>query len=136
MASTKTSQNNKYVYSSIDQLKFVQMNYFTTQSNNAQSCDQKIEIIQLICFLTQKMHEKDPEKYDSALKVLSIIFNDDFTIMEETSGDNQAIRSFGLICDDLLWGTNTPIKKPEGYSNASEIKDKIISYFKEELAPF
>ena len=56
--------------------------------------------------------------------------------MEETSGDNQAIRSFGLICDDLLWGTNTPIKKPEGYSNASEIKDKIISYFKEELAPF
>ena len=112
------------------------MNYFTTQSNNAQSCNQKNEIIQLIWFLTQKMQEKDPEKYDSALKVLSVIFNNDFTIMEETSGDNQAIRSFGLICDDLLWGTNTPIKKPEGYSNASEIKDKIISYFKEELAPF
>ena len=34
------------------------MNYFTTQSNNAQSCDQKIEIIQLICFLTQKKLKK------------------------------------------------------------------------------
>ena len=112
------------------------MNYFTTQSNNAQSCEQKIEIIQLICFLTQKMKEKDPEKYDSALKVLGVIFKEDFTMMEESSGESTAIRSFGLICDDLLWGTNSPIKKPEGYNNASEIKDKIISYFKEELAPF
>ena len=137
MASTKNSQSNPYVYKDLEQIKFVQMNYFTTQSNNAQSCAQKLEIINLICFLTQKMKQKDPEKYDSAVTVLNAIFNGrNFMTIGELCGEDSAIRAFGLLCDDLLWGTNDVLPKPEGYNNASEIKDKIISYFTEELAPF
>lgn len=112
------------------------MNYFSTASNNAQSCEQKMEIIRLICFLTQKMCEKDPEKYGSALKVLSVIFGRDVQVADSICGNDATIRAFGLICDDLLWGTCVPIARPEGYKNASEIKDKIVSYFNEEIAPF
>lgn len=116
------------------------MNYFSTGSNNAASYLQKLELINLICFLTQKLNKKDPEKYPSCLSVLSAIFNVDLNNMETAQHcltiSAEHVRSFGLICDDLLWGTNDEIAKPEGITNAKEIKEKIINYFTEEWAPF
>jgi hypothetical protein len=121
----------------MDALKFMQANYFSTASNNAQSAKQKLEIIQLICFLTQIMQKKNPEKYSNALAVLGVIFNTDFNNNPElVNGDFNTIRSFGMICDDILWGTNEQLDKPEGYSSAKDIKDKIVNYFSEEWAPF
>ena len=115
----------------------MQDNYFSTLSNNAQSFKQKLDMIKLICFLTQVMKKKNPEKYPDALTMLGVIFNVDLHKIDQTmTGDYSIIRAFGLICDDLLWGTNDDIEKPEGYSNAKEIKDKIINYFTEEWAPF
>lgn len=141
MASTKNSQkNNPYVFESIDSLKYMQATYFATGTNCAQSYKQKMDIINLICFLTQKMSQKDPEKYSSCLKVLSAIFgtNIEDSTLDKTliSASAEHIRSFGLICDDLMWGTSDEIAKPEGFTNAKEIKDKIISYFKDEWLPF
>lgn len=111
-----------------------------TGTNNAQSYAQKLDIVNLICFLSQKMSKKDPKRYSSCLSVLSIIFNNDFSDMSNdrhcTQVDPVQIRSFGLICDSLLWGTNDDIPKPEGFNNVKEIKDKIITYFTEEWIPF
>lgn len=141
MASTKNSQkDNPYVLESIDSIKYMQSVYFSTGTNCAQSYKQKLDIINLICFLTQKMNQKDPDKYSSCLKVLSAIFEtnlEDATLDKTLINANaECVRSFGLICDDLMWGTTDEITKPEGYSNAKEIKDKIISYFKDEWLPF
>lgn len=139
MVLTKNSQNNPYVLKSLDSIKFMQANYFDTNSNNARSYAQKLEIINLICFLSQKLHKKDPEKYPSCISVLETIFevnleNDDFP-RECYDYSLTAIRSFGLMCDNLLWGTEDDIPKPENITNAKEIKDKIYNYFKNEWTP-
>lgn len=141
MALKKNSpETNPYVLNSIDSIKFMQASYFSTASNNAGSLTQKLEIITLITFLTQVMNKKDPVKYPDSLSVLSAIFGIDLSKVEEeksyTSVDVKTVRSFALLCDDLLWGTNEDLKKPEGITNASEIKDKIITYFTDEWAPF
>ena len=142
MALKKNSQEtNPYVLSSIDSMKFMQANYFSTGSNNAASFTQKLEIIKLIAFLTQVMNKKNPEKYSNSLDVLSAIFN--INLSDTDASDKvylnvsaSHIRSFALVCDDLLWGTNEELKVPEGITNAREIKDKIITYFTDEWTPF
>ena len=114
--------------------------YFSTGSNNAQSCVQKMKVINLICFLTQRMQKVDAKKYENCIKVLNTIFGVDLenfdSSMECTNFNIDNVRSFGLICDDLLWGTTDSIPKPEGFETAKEIKDYIVKYFTEEWAPF
>lgn len=139
MASTKNSQN-PYKLTNMESVKFMQSIYFDTGSNNAQSYEQKMKVINLICFLTQKMQKVDAKKYESCIKVLSTIFNVDLENLDSSeiytnfSVDN--VRSFGLICDNLLWGTIDSIPKPDGFNSAKEIKDYIVKYFTEEWAPF
>ena len=140
MASIKNSQNNPYVLKSIDSIKFMQANYFDTGCNNARSYAQKMEIINLICFLTQKLNKKDAEKYPDCLSVLGAILDVDLKdpdLDQYVFGFNPIIvRSFGLICDNLLFGCEDEIPKPENVTNAKEIKEKIKKYFTEEWAPF
>lgn len=124
----------------MEAVKFMQSIYFSTGSNNAQSVTQKMKVINLICFLTQRMQKVDAKKYENCIKVLNTIFevdleNFDFS-MECPNFNIDNVRSFGLICDDLLWGTNDTIPKPEGFETAKEIKDYIVKYFTEEWAPF
>ena len=124
----------------MDSIKFMQANYFSTGSNNAASFTQKLEMIKLIAFLTQVMNKKNPEKYSSSLDVLSAIFNVNLSDVNESklcyNISAEHVRSFDLICDDLLWGTTEELKAPEGITNAKEIKDKIITYFTDEWTPF
>jgi len=142
MALRKNSQEtNPHVLSSIDSMIIMQANYFSTGSNNAASFTQKLEMIRLIAFLTQVMNKKDPEKYPNSLAVLSAIFNINLSDVNESNKiylniSAEHIRSFALVCDDLLWGTNEELKAPEGITNAKEIKDKIITYFTDEWTPF
>jgi len=111
------------------------LDIFHSGSNTALSFDQKIEIIKLLSFLSKKMHDKDPIRFSNTLKILEIIFHKDFSNPDNLLGDDKIIYTFGFFCDNLLWGTDN-IEKPEGYSNLSEIKDKIFSYFTEESLPF
>jgi len=142
MALRKNSQEtNPHVLSSIDSMIIMQANYFSTGSNNAASFTQKLEMIKLIAFLTQVMNKKDPEKYPNSLAVLSAIFNINLSDVNESNKiylniSAEHIRSFALVCDDLLWGTSEELKAPEGITNAKEIKDKIITYFTDEWTPF
>lgn len=113
------------------------MTYFSTLSNNAESYQQKINIINLISFLTVKMNEKDPEKYPNSEAVLSAVFDKDLFLHEdEVNGRETLIRAFGMLADDLLWGTKRDVPKPEGFSNMSEIVSVIKSYFNDEWKPF
>ena len=41
-----------------------------------------------------------------------------------------------MICDDLMWGIEDKIEKPEGISNLKDIKNKIVTYFNDEWMPF
>lgn len=139
MASTKNSQKNDNLYAlnSLASIRVMQATYFSTLTNNARSYQQKLDMIQMICFLTQKMNQKDPEKYPNATSVLGAIFDVDFSKeVVDINGSMNLVRSFGMICDNLMWGTCDNIEKPEGITNAKEIKNKIINYFTEEWAPF
>lgn len=133
-------ETNPYVLSSIDSIKFMQANYFSTGSNNAASFTQKLEMIKLIAFLTQIMNKKNPEKYSNSLDVMSAIFNVNLSDVNESklcyNISPEHVRSFALLCDDLLWGTNEELKAPEGFTNVKEIRDKIITYFTDEWTPF
>jgi hypothetical protein len=136
MASTKNSQN-PYNFKTIDDLKFIQNNYFTTATNTTNSVFKKLEIIQLICFITQKLHKKDAETYRDAVTVLEKIFNIDLrSDVNTTNGNTDILRSFGLLCDDLMWNTNDEFPTPEGCSNIKDIKNKIVTYFNDEWMPF
>lgn len=91
----------------------------------------------MIMFLTQKMNKKNPEKYPDCISVLSAIFGDDFSvIVPNESGLSTIIRSYALICDDLLWGTIDELTPPEGFNNAKDIKNVILDYFNNEWIPF
>lgn len=132
---TKTSQkSNPYVFTSMDSLRFIQSNYFSTLSNNARSFAQKLEIIMLICALSQRMIKSMPDKYKNCMDVLNTIFN--VSIDAQSPGLYGTIRSFGFICDDLMAYTDDEIPVPAGYKNGKEIKDKIYNYFIEEWVPF
>lgn len=136
MASIKNSQN-PYKFETLEQLKFVQDAYFSTHTNTAASYKQKMEIIHLICFMTQFLKAKDKTLYPNAVAVLEQIFNinihDD---VDKENALNESIRAFGMLCDDLMWGTNDKIEKPEGISNLKDIKNKIVTYFNDEWMPF
>lgn len=136
MASIKNSQN-PYKFETLEQLKFVQDAYFSTHTNTALSYKQKMEIIHLICFMTQVLKAKDKTLYPNAITVLEQVFNvnlHDNTDKENTL--NESIRAFGMMCDDLIWGTEDKIEKPEGISNLKDIKNKIVTYFNDEWMPF
>lgn len=111
-----------------------------TGTNNACSFKQKMDMIKTICFLYKVMHKKDAEKYPTCASVLEAIFNVKFTTGESISNvysfSMEALVSFANICDDLVWGTNDEIEKPEGVTSAKEIKNQIINYFTEEWSPF
>lgn len=118
----------------------MEINKYETGSNTSCSYKRKLEIIYLICFLTQKMRRKDSKKYPDCITVLGAIFNIDLNNEEDIKSrcDNSGnyIKAYGLICDELLWGTNDELEKPEGITNANEIKDIIIKYFADEWTPF
>lgn len=118
----------------MDGLEYMQATYFSTCSNNAYSFQQKMEIITLICALSQRMIQAMPEKYKNCVDVLGNIFS--ICIDAQTPGLGGAIRSFGMICDDLLRGTTDMIPVPQEYKNGQQVRDKIYSYFTEEWAPF
>lgn len=136
MASTKNSLN-PYKFETLDQLKFVHDAYFSTHTNTAASYAQKLEIIHLLCFMTQLLNQKSPKEYPNAIIVLEKIFNVGLANNTDNSpGIVESLRAFGILCDDLLWGTSDKIPKPEGYSNLQEIKNKILNYFNDEWLPF
>jgi hypothetical protein len=136
MALTKNSMN-PCKFETLEQLKFVQEAYFSTHTNTALSYKQKMEIIHLICFMTQVLKTKDKTMYPNAVTVLEQVFN--INLRDNTDKDtslNESIRAFGMICDDLMWGAEDKIEKPEGISNLKDIKNKIITYFNDEWMPF
>jgi len=136
MASTKNSQN-PYKFETLEQLKFVQDAYFSTHTNTAANYKQKMEIIHLICFMTQVLRNKDKTLYPNAIAVLEQVFNINIHDgVDKENGLNESIRAFGMLCDDLMWGTNDKIEKPEGISNLKDIKNKIVAYFNDEWMPF
>ena len=136
MASIKNSQN-PYKFETLEQLKFVQDAYFSTHTNTALSYKQKMEIIHLICFMTQVLKAKDKTLYPNAVAVLEQVFNINIHDgVDKENGLNESIRAFGMLCDDLMWGTNDKIEKPEGISNLKDIKNKIVTYFNDEWMPF
>lgn len=136
MASTKNSQN-PYKFETLDQLQFVHDACFSTHTNTASSYKQKMEIIHLLCFMTQLLKKKDISTYPNAVAVLEKIFNVDLHNNTDGSpGCIDGLRAFGIMCDDLLWGTDDLLQKPEGYSNLQEIRNKILNYFNDEWLPF
>ena len=96
-----------------------------------------MEIIHLICFMTQVLRTKDKTMYPNAVTVLEQVFN--INLHDNTDKENslnESIRAFGMICDDLMWGIEDKIEKPEGISNLKDIKNKIVTYFNDEWMPF
>ena len=98
---------------------FIQL--FSLGTNTNASIDEKFELLYLICFLSFKMKEKNPEKFSSPLEVLQHLYGRAF---ENKTGEDSYLISLGIICTDLLFGVNE-IKKPEGFTNMGEICARI-----------
>ena len=97
-------------------------NYFSSKSNTEQSFANKIELITLLCFLTQVLMKAKPEVFKNTIDVLK-----KYIFAEEPIGLNSSeeyVEGLSIICDDFLYGVN-PIEKPEKYKTTLEIRQRI-----------
>lgn len=110
------------------------LQFFSSGSNSEQSFGIKIEVITLLCFLTQELNKRHPEEFKTAFDVLSkYVFKDQNAFASEC-GWVSYMEGLSIICDDLLFGVSE-LEKPENYSSASEVKNRIKEIIAEWL-PF
>lgn len=98
---------------------FAQLFSLGTNTNN--SISDKFELLSLICFLSFKMRERDPEKFKKTLNVLQHLYGRSFA---DQTGEDSYLITLSIMCDELLYGV-TEIEKPEGFTNISEICARI-----------
>lgn len=130
------TKNSPLSLTTYEQKSYVYNSYFGLATNTAKSYTQKMELLHLICFLQQKMHKKDPDKYKNCLSLLQIIFNKEFQQNTDNSGEDNLLTGLSIICDDLLYGTEDELQIPNGCKTLKDVKDKIINYIKNEWMPF
>lgn len=124
----KEKQYKEYTYNERSNI-YIQL--FSLGTNTNKSFDEKLELFYLISFLTFNMKQRNPDKFHNALDVLQTIYNKTF---DENIGEDAHLMKLSIICDDLIYGVET-IKKPEGYTNAIEICDRI-KYLVSQWMPF
>lgn len=95
---------------------------FSLGTNVDMDLDKKLELLRLICYLTQQMKKRFPDKYRKPIDVLQNIYNREFT--SGGIGEDSYLIALSIICDDLMYGINE-ISKPSGFSNAKDICIKI-----------
>jgi hypothetical protein len=118
--------------------EFIYAQWFSSKTNTTMSFKDKMELYTLICYLTQQLRKKDPVKYGTPIKVLGAIFNRDFEAEhepEKISCEVEYIVGLGIVCADLLWGTEDAIATPPGFKNGNEIVNKIKQLI-EQWLPF
>jgi hypothetical protein len=133
MASIK---NSPYNFDTYEQKQFVYSANFGLATNTAKSYKQKMDLINSICFLQQRMSKKDPEKYKNCLALLQIIFGREFQQSGDVPGEDTLLTGLSIICDDLLYVVEDEIPAPEGCKTLKDVKDKIVDYIKNEWLPF
>lgn len=97
------------------------MQLFSMGTNTNASIDDKFELLYLICFLSSKMKERDPEKFKKPLNVLQHLYGRTFS---DQTGEDSYLISLAILSNELLYGV-TDIKKPEGFTNMGEICARI-----------
>lgn len=97
------------------------MQLFSMGTNTNSSIDDKFELLYLICFLSFKMKERDPEKFKKPLNVLQHLYGRTFS---DQTGEDSYLISLAILSNELLYGV-TDIKKPEGFTNIGEICARI-----------
>ena len=97
------------------------MQLFSMGTNTNSSIDDKFELLYLICFLSSKMKERDPEKFKKPLNVLQHLYGRTFS---DQTGEDSYLISLAILSNELLYGV-TDIKKPEGFTNMGEICARI-----------
>lgn len=128
---------NPLNFQTFAQKSYLYDQYFSLCTNNKQSYADKLKLINLICYLQQKMHAKDPVKYKDCLSLMQVIFGRELdTVSGLLSGEDCLITALAMFCDNLLWGTTDEIPAPEGYQTLKDVKQAIIKYINEEWMPF
>ena len=94
---------------------------FSMGTNTNSSINDKFELLYLICFLSFKMKERDPERFKKPLNVLQHLYGRTFS---DQTGEDSYLISLAILSNELLFGV-TDIKKPEGFTNVSEICARI-----------
>lgn len=87
-------------------------------SGLSSSMEDRLTLVGLLCYVTDKMREKDPtiSCVEVLMKLLkSQILNDD---------QRKFIQALGIVCDDFM--KNVIKFDPLGYKTSTDIKNKII----------
>lgn len=105
-----------------DTKKYLYSMYFSSNTNTNDSFSDKIELISLLCFLTQTLCKLKPNIFKNTLDVIK-----NYIYAGETFGAEGSItymEGISIICDDYLYGVN-PIEKPANFTNTVEIRSRI-----------
>lgn len=117
---------------SIGTKEYIFSTLFSTKTNTAHSFEHKIELITLICYLTQQLKKRFPEEFRTVNDTIFKFVYKGINI--DNYGDQEYIVGITILCEDLLYGVSD-INKPEKYNSAGEVKDRIKELF-EEWMPF
>lgn len=95
---------------------------FSIGTMTTEKFEDKIELLTLVCFLSNLMQtKKGPFEYPNTLKVLEKVIERKIT---STTGEDNFLQGLSIVCDDLLYRVKD-VPKPSGYTNASQIVDRI-----------
>ena len=122
MAMTNRLNNIDLSAITYDTKVFLYDSYFSSKSNTEQSFANKIEVLTLLCFLTQVLTKAKSENFKNSLDVLKKYIFADEPIGLDSSVDY--IEGLSIICDDFLYGVG-PIEKPKAYKTTLEIRQRI-----------
>lgn len=93
--------------------------------------EDKLELIKLICFMTQNLNKKDPVKYKDTISILSMLYE------KELNANNEAFKdylySLSIICEDFLYGVDNIVNP--GFKDSKEIIIRIKQLI-EQWIPF
>lgn len=106
------------------------LTFFSSQTNTASSFDHKLELLRLVCILTQKLKKGFPDEFCGAKDVLLKYVYQNQPI--ELYGDREFITSLWIKCDDLLYGVDE-ITVPEQFKNTRDIRERILELIAEWL---
>lgn len=91
------------------------------------SFKEKLELIELICYLTFQLREKDSSKYKNTKDVLEELFGKTFTV---GNGKDDYFINLSLLCDDLLYQVIT-VNKPDKYKDLDKVGNIIAQRIRE-----
>lgn len=111
-------ESNNLTQMTFNEKKAIFDQLFSSGNNTTAKFSHKIELLNILCCLTQQLRKKDPVKYKSTADVLEVITHE--SVKQPTSSIGNYLSGLAIVCDDLLFGVTEQIKISDNLKTGAE----------------